>query len=125
MQLTPETKEDEHELDKVDPILTLYRHGKVVPANGEILKQSTREKKKKRGMFRTLFNQLSQRKIFFRLIPVSSGPLFVSEKVRAEELRAGCQNVEELQRCPAAAQLCNCSLQAVLENSQMFKKRIK
>lgn len=41
MQLTPEAKEDEHELNKVDQLLTLYRHGKVGSVNGEILKQST------------------------------------------------------------------------------------
>lgn len=46
MQLTPEAKEDEHELDKVVPLLTLYRHGKVGPVNREILKRSTRKKKK-------------------------------------------------------------------------------
>lgn len=46
MQLSPEAKEDEHELDKVDPILTLYGHRKVGPANGEILKESTRKKKR-------------------------------------------------------------------------------
>lgn len=44
MQLIPEAKEDEHELDKVDPLLTLYRHGKVGPANGVIIKQSARNK---------------------------------------------------------------------------------
>lgn len=43
MQLTPEAKGDEH---KADPLLTLYRYGKVGPANGEILKQSTRKKQR-------------------------------------------------------------------------------
>lgn len=43
MQLAPEAKEDEH---KADPLLTLYRYGKVGPANGEILKQSTRKKQR-------------------------------------------------------------------------------
>lgn len=55
MQLTPEAKEDEHELDKVVPLLTLYRHGKVGPVNREILKRSTRKKKKGR-MFKKYYS---------------------------------------------------------------------
>lgn len=57
-----------------------YRHRKVAPANGEMLEQSI---KKKRGMFRALFNQLSKQKIFFRVIlqiSSGSGPFIVSKK---------------------------------------------
>lgn len=34
-----------------------------------------------------------------------------------------CQNVEELQRCSAASQLCNCSMQELLENKVRCLKR--